>query len=346
MLPLRILLKQLDTMQSLKLESTLQSMVSFDSAVMLVFNCAMLGQTPEEIKRVCMLREDAYPTYERPIYNAILNLYGLKASKPAEKLLSDVFYALNEEKFESSKERAQRLEFLFHMMKKNKIEQESAALLKELYHLYKDTPLESVYEHLFNKYDKIAKVNLDAYNCFRGFNKKLKNFINYSVTDKSELTRLMIKDYKKLRALYADFENNTLKVILLLTKLTLVKVCGQEQLLFENKNNLIDLFAETEASISELPFGVEKFFFQNIFRQIILADSESNGSLFYSKFENADYNNFNFPKQIRVAVKKVVETKRETSKVLRNISDVNNFGMNLVQPFTDSQGGPISFSTT
>jgi len=266
MLPLHILLKQLTTLQSLTVERLLQESVSFDSKALLVFNSMMLGQNAEEIKAECHLTDDNYPKYERPIYNCILEIYGVKANTVKDNLLIETYYAVNETVYNNEDEKAKNLERIFHQLKKNQIEQESVDLLLALHKLHLGTPLQAVYSHLYDKYKKIKQANNTAIEIFVGLNKKLTSYLKNRSND--DIARKMILDYKSIRQLNGEAENRSLSTILNVSRLLLASIGNQKQLLKDDNIDEVVLLSNCKNDVDNLPFGVERYFMQNIIMQI------------------------------------------------------------------------------
>ena len=309
MLPLHTLLNQLTILQCLTVEQRLQKTVSFDSKALLVFNSMMLGQTAEEIKAECNLTDENYPKYERPIYNCILEVYGIKAKSYKDNLLTESYYAINETAYSSDEEKAKCLEQVFHQLKKNNIEQESTELLLELHKLHLGTPLQAVYSHLYEKYKNIREANNTAFKLFISLNKKLGSFLKNR--NNIDLTRKLILDYKAIRQLNETAENNTLIAILNLCKLMLSTIGNQKQLLKEDNITEDELLKVCKHDIERLPLGVEQYFLQNIVTQIDLLQNKeelvsyNNSNHIESRhIRFTEPNNFSFPNEVYQQIEK------------------------------------------
>lgn len=306
MLPLQKLINQLSTMQSLQLERMLQKTVSFDSKSLLVFNSLMLGLNKEEIIRECSLNDDNYPKYERPIYNCLLELYGLTPITAKDEFMNVIYYAINELEDETD-EKAFNLEKLFHELTKHNIEQEATEILFSLYKLHIGTPLQTVYYHLYSKYNEINQANANAFDLFEELNNLLDEYLTGNQNQEALhfQIRNMIKVYKEIRNLYHAYENRTLLAILNNSKLILTSICGQKQLLKDQNISVNELYTLCQKNIVDLPFGIERYFLKNIYDQLkILTLVESNSSkslnyafpLMHKRFSEA--HNFGFPKKI------------------------------------------------
>ena len=263
MLPLTSLVNQLTTMQQLAVERDLQSKVAYNSSTLSVYSSMLLGESKNDILANCSLDNSNYPKRERPIYQAILDFYGLKAESAKDQLLSDVYFAIHEEAYDKNSTKVRKLEELFHQLKRANLEQESAELLLELTNCSKASPLHTVYKHLYDKYHAIELNNNLAYQAFERLNIQLSIFLdenlkNYSVRD-------LIKTYKEIRSIHLKNDNRISESILNVSMLLLTNYCGQTQLLNENKWDLNNLLEICKVQIENLPFGVERMFIQNTF---------------------------------------------------------------------------------
>lgn len=303
----------------------------------------MLGLNTKETIVECYMSEKTYHKYSRAIYNTLNELFGLKAESQADKLLAEVHYAIHNEEFNSDKEKMDRFELFFHLLKKNQLEQKSHLLLAELNELHKDSPLEAVYSHLYTKYLRYSEVNEKALAAFIDFNTKLSDF--HSSSDENEKAlkiREMVKDCKILRQYLEAYENNTLKAIYLLAKLSLIQVCDQKQLLIEKKLSLKDLLEQTKSLLSRLPFGTEKYFLQNIFWQLESAQLIKDEGNYPAASQQSNFKNLNFPILVKVATKRTftlrnakrqkvvshtrfVKYKKISNQLSGSISTMNNF---------------------
>ena len=323
MLPLHTLLNQLSILQCLTVEQLLQKTVSYDSKALLVFNSMMLGQTAEEIKAECHLTDENYPKYERPIYNCILEVYGIKAKSVKDNLLAEAYYAVNETVYSSDEEKAKNLERIFHQLKKNKIEQESADLLLELHKLHLGTPLQAVYSHLYDKYKNIRQANNTAFKIFIGLNKKLSSLLKNRKNE--DLARKMILDYKSIRQLNDGSENRTLTAILNLSKLLLSTIGNQKQLLREDSISEEVLLDICKHDIAEMPMGVEQYFLQNILDQIELLQNKEELISYHNSYQIkskhirfTEPNNFNFPSEVYQQIDKDIKIAAKVAAIRSN----------------------------
>lgn len=265
MLPLSSILSQLSVMQQLLVEKSLQAQQGFNSKSLLIFNLLAEGQTKEEILQDGLVDEESYFSFERPIYNCILKLFDLTPSTTRDHFVAEVSYSIHDQSYKNDQEKGRFLENLFHQMKRYSIEQDSALLLKELYRLNEGNPLQAVYQHLYLKYDTIAKINAEIFDIFNQLNTQLSSFLIDSETT-IEMKEL-IGHYKAIRNLHRRAENRTSQTVLDVTMLLLSTYCGQTQLLKEQSKSMNQLFIDCKTQIQELPFGLERYFLTNIFRQ-------------------------------------------------------------------------------
>lgn len=263
MLTVSTLLNQLNTRQQLAIETDLQSKVAYNSSSLSVFSSMLFGESKSEILASCVLDNNNYPRKERPIFQAIIDFYGLKADNSRDQFWADVYFAIHEETYESRVQKVKRLENLFHQMKRFELEEDSAELLNELEKLSIGTPLHTVYEHLFIKYNEIEINNRKAYLAFENLNVKLSDYLDLNA--KEHTLQDLIQAFKQIRTIHHSNENRISECILNTSMLLLANYCGQTQLLKENKWTLNALFATCKTQIEKLPFGVERFFMKNIF---------------------------------------------------------------------------------
>jgi hypothetical protein len=263
MLSVTTLVNQLTTMQQLAVERDLQSKVAYNSSTLSVYSGMLFGETKKEILANCSLDNKNYPKRERPIYQAILDFYGLKAETTKDQLLSDVYFAIHEETYETNSSKVKKLDELFHQLKRANLEQESAELLLELTNCSKASPLYTVYKHLYDKYNATELNNNLAYQAFEKLNIQLSNFLDGNL--KNHSVRDLITTYKELRSIHLENVNRVSESILNVSMLLLANYCGQTQLLNENKWDLSNLLEICKTQIEDLPFGVERMFIQNTF---------------------------------------------------------------------------------
>ena len=321
MLAVSTLLNQLTTMQQLVVENDLQSKVAYNSSTLSVFSSMLFGESKKEILASCALDQNNYPKKERPIFQAILDFYGLKAENSKDQFLSVVYFAIHEEQYESRVKKVKRLEDLFHQMKRYELEQESAPLLEELEKSSVGTPLHTVYEHLYNKYHNMEVNNTKAYIAFEKLNVKISDFLGDNVKDYK--IRDLIKGYKEIRSIHNENENRVSECILNTTMLLLANYCGQTQLLNENKWTLSNLFETCKTQIENLPFSVERMFMKNIFdmslKRVVLRSSFEINTLAFQrlKLNESKVEIHNFGLQIK--------EKHQSKRISKSEHLINNF---------------------
>lgn len=267
MLPVSTLLNQLTTMQQLAVESDLQSKVAYNSSTLSVFSSMLFGETKKEILASCALDNNNYPKKERPIYQALLDFYGLTAETSRDQFMAEVHFAIHEETYADKNEKVKRLEELFHQMKRHNLEQESTNLLFELTNITVGSPLHAVYEHLYHKYSAMEINNNLAFTAFENLNVKISDYLTQNL--KEHNTKDLISVYKEIRTLHSKNENKISSCLLNTSMFLLASYCNQTQLLKENRWSMTDLFETCKNEINLLPFGVEKMFLENIFNKTL-----------------------------------------------------------------------------
>ncbi|MFT6165555.1 MAG: hypothetical protein ACJASF_000234 [Vicingaceae bacterium] len=338
MLAVSTLLNQLTTMQQLVVENDLQSKVAYNSSTLSVYSSMLLGESRKEILASCTLDQNNYPKKERPIIQAILDFYGLKAENSKDQFLSVVYFAIHEEQYVSRVQKVKRLEDLFHQMKRYELEQESALLLQELEKSSVGTPLHAVYEHLFNKYHEMEINNTKAYIAFEKLNLKISEFLGENMKDYK--IRDLIKGYKEIRSIHNDNENRVSECILNTSMLLLANYCGQTQLLNENKWTLSQLFETCKSQIENLPFSVERMFMKNIFdmslKHAVLQNSFEINTLAFQRLKinvsKVDIHNFSLH----------IEEKHQSKRISKSEHLINNFVRSMTTTTTTTTTTPLS----
>lgn len=309
------LLGQMDLLEAIKIENLVQSKVDFDSPVLYYLNSYLLETPEHELLSDKSLNPERFPIHDRFIYNCILEHYGLVAKEERDLILSEVYAAMYLKEYENDLQKANELERLFHKMRKNNLEQESTDLLKQLYILHKEKPLEALYKHLYLKYSKVQEVNLKGVDHFISFNNKLSTVLEDKENEADY--KPLILEYKKLRRLNEEFKNPNLAALLYLSKLILVSICGQDQLVKQCNKTAADLIEESKSNIALMAFGVERFYLQNILNQIeiyICADNGISNSIAGLKEKASTANNFGFPKTIVEKIQEKIKINKKNQK--------------------------------
>ena len=268
MLAVSTLLSQLTTMQQLTVEREIQKQVAYDSKVLLVFNCMMLGQNKKEMIEECMLNVRNYPKHERPVLNTLQNLFELKPLDARDQMFTNNFHIIHEKEYRNTAEKMKALEDLFHDMKRNKLEQESAPILEELTAISKGTPLYTVYNHLYRKYNTINENNQLTYEAFERLCNKMSSVLNDDCGEAIS-TKSLIAEYKTIRKLHEKTPNRTAECIMNLAMALLAVYCNQTQLLIEKQWSLDNLIKESNRLVHELPFSIERYYLKNIVKMMI-----------------------------------------------------------------------------
>jgi|GEM_PF-1237489 len=347
MMTVRTLINQLDEQSLHYFDIAFYKKVEVGSTSDYIFEGYVKGKSKSEILdsinnsiSANAINEAQYKIAERAIYKELLNWYELKAQNSSDYIPSEIFYAIyqNEEGSDSTKE----LENLFHKLKKNKVEYISVELLKKLRSLNHNTQLEAVYDHLYNKYKKQDRVNQKARTHFENLNEKLRLYCKNS--NSPQILKSMIVDYKMIRSLEQEHSNEPIKVFLKLSRLILICICNQNQLMKDNLMELNDLMKECKESISNLAFSVEKYFLQNIFDQLSIYQGiyDIDDSVIKDRFERIsnrqrDAYNFGFPTDIyRKIQRHVFHKSNEDGSKLIQFYNWKDFGMNELLSKTQS----------
>lgn len=256
------LLNQLSPMQQLKVESTLQSQFAFDSTTLMVFNSIMIGESREETVNNCNLSIRSYNKAAFPIRTVIQQTLGIIANSKRDLFLAEVnSFVHNSEEVDNTK-RLKELEELFHQMKRYSLEQESAELLDKMVQLSTNSPLRFVYHHLFQKYSAIEKLNNQLYSKFEKFNIAATYFLDGN--PKGITVKDLIVQFKEIRTLAVKNHNPVSEAILNTTKLVLATHFDQVQLLKQNNWTLGQLIEECKKTITNMHFGCERAYLENI----------------------------------------------------------------------------------
>ncbi len=304
----------------------------YNQFTLVIFDGFLKGNTAEEIQTELNLDLKSFKLFERNIEKTIFDFYELEDKKVQDLIFSSIFYSLYSSKHESLADRNAELEQLFHSMKQFGIEQAAAPLLKSLYEANINSPLEAVYEHLYSKYANMAKLNQAIYTEFEQFNLFLDDYLRGS--NQASQSRILVKQYKKIREMAKLADNNTAKMILQLCKLICIVYCGQDQLLRNDSIGLGELLTSTHQGIENLPFGLDRFYLKNVFQHAYAKHLEN-----VDKKEIARYilkketeshlfeaYNFNFPNEVS---RKYVFTSKpkqvtETANTTVSIPFINN----------------------
>jgi hypothetical protein len=217
---------------------------------------------PEEIAERMQLNDHSYKVFERIIYRNILSYFEVEDKSVKDILPTTVFYAIYGINQKCAEERSSDLEKLFLDMKRHHIQEESIDLLKALYLCNKETQMETVYFHLYEKYRGMAMLSDKGAQYFSQMNYMLGRYL---MEGEATLIRSMINEYKKIRSLAErEPESYTLQNVKNIARLTLVVICKQEQLLLQDKTSIDELISDCREGIDKLSFGMKKFYLKNI----------------------------------------------------------------------------------
>ena len=332
-----ILLNQLTTLQQLKVESTLQAQVSFDSPVLLVFNSMMMGENKNETVANCNISGRSYDKAAFPIRTIIHQVLGIEAKTKKDQFIAEVNAAIYNNAEENDSKKLKQLEELFHQMKRFNLEHESAQLLDEMANLSSMSPLFAVYKHLNTKYAEIEELNNKLYVQFESLCVKTSHFIDGN--PKGTEIKELITAFKGIRLLASKNENRVSKAVLNSSTLLLATYCGQIQLLRPNNWTLAELFKICENSISEMHFGAERTYLDSIYSECLeyaidhLKFKLSKG--FYTKMKDiSNPNTYNFGFEL--------ENEIDAPESIFKENVIDNFVFNIIRnPFI--QGSKVIY---
>ncbi|MEQ8908569.1 MAG: hypothetical protein RIC95_05225 [Vicingaceae bacterium] len=301
-----------DCVKSLLAEDHAYSDISLE-----IFKAYRANCTADEIREELGLNLKAFKVFERIIYRNLLSFYQIEDKSVKDILLTTVFYAVYGGAAKNQKEKSEELEGLFHQLKQHKIEQVSPCLLEELLSIHKSTPLEAVYKHLHTKYKNQEKNNHRIFSQFEKLNQILAN--NHKT--KSNFEKTIIRQYKVIRVLAEENSNPTSQAILEISKLMLVVICSQTQLLLEKSESIDGLFGRLRQLIEKQPFGFSKFYLENIYAQLEIIylykeDKAKQASEVLSSVNQTQLEAFNFNFPSKLIAKQIKESRQEESKPL------------------------------
>ncbi len=248
---------------------------AFSKYSLLILEAYEKGQGNEPTQNALNLKPIPFKVFERSIFRSILSFYQMEDISVKDLIDTSIFYSLYGSNQKSAKEHSKELELLFHSMKQFGIEQESEELLNALHQLNIGTPLEAVYAHLAEKYQGMAAKNKEILNIFQELNGGLQSYLLEDFNETS--LKASISSYKKIRSIYQDNKNGTSNTIYCLSKLMLVVFANQKQLLFDGGQELGELIKLVKKLIDEMPFGMDKFYLQNIFSHTYTKHLKNNG---------------------------------------------------------------------
>ena len=169
-----------------------------------------------------------------------------------------MFYMLHGNAEADYKKREEKLADLFNQLKFYGIEEVSTPLLKELVRLNKNSPLKTVYKHLFKKYQKINHVSSLLVELLEELNGTLNESKN------EELKKRQIRIFKQIRKLAGENASPVNESFCLISLLILSLEAGQTQLLYAKEESLADLLNNCQTKVNSLPFGFTKHYLNNI----------------------------------------------------------------------------------
>lgn len=314
---------------------------AYNKFTLAIFDAYVQDIAENEIQLELTLSPSSFKVFERVIERCIFSFYGIEDSSIRDMIFSSIFYAVYGSNEKSKADKTVELEELFHSLKQFDLEQESSLISSKLYELNISTQLEPVYQHLSVKYTSIAYKNQICFSYLNEFNSTLTEVLA-DLNDKKAIKQLIFV-HKKIRSLYNNNINNTSKAIYNLTKFILVALVGQNQILNESTQSVEELLAELSKDMKLLPFGMERFYLNNIYTHAYSNYLANTGSLKLASHVLNKKNeiqlfesfNFNFPNHISRNILNQTKMKLiKTEKEISNTSSVENLVMvSTTKPF-------------
>lgn len=298
----------------------------YNKFTLFILDSYLAGETEQNVQDKLNLNLKSFKLFERNIEKVIFEFYGLEDKKVQDLIFSSIFYSLYSSIHESADARNKELEQLFHTMKQFEIEQVAAPILENLYEANRNTPLEAVYEHLYLKYNRIAELNNKLFSQLSSFNQTLGSYIKGEKSAED-----LIKIFSSIQSLSTEADNNTARIIFQLSKLACLVFADQKQLLKEGEMGLGELLTNTNHGISKLPFGIDRFYLQNIYQHIYARHLENVDKTEIARFllkkqsttHLMEASNFNFPNQVSQKYINTVKPIQITAK--SKLEKENNF---------------------
>ncbi len=304
--------------------SILENDEGYNKYTLVIFDAYLSNASEDEVMQSLGLSEKSFKVFERSIENSIFEFYGLEGKKIQDLIFSSIFYSQYGSSSKSVQDQCAELEELFHNMKQLQIEQASAPLLKFLTNLAVNTPLEPVYAHLYEKYNQIDLQIENMLTLFSQLNQNIEDLLaefNFKIASNHSLKLL-----DQIQNIANEVDNHSSHVIIALSKLN-IAVFGNSSIL-DDEFNLDDTIAFVESTIDKLPFGLDRFYLNNVFTHIychhlvnegkleIAADIISNES----ERHLFEASNFDFPNHISAYLKDI---KSKTKLILNQYQRKN-----------------------
>jgi hypothetical protein len=294
------IVQQLNKSQAKQLCLMLAKDNAYAELTLPIFNAYRNGENELSTQRSSNLNYNSFKIIERLIYRTILSFYDVEDISVKDLIQTTLFYAIYGSTQKSKNQKKIELEDLFHQLKRFQIDQQAAPLLKELTTYYKDTQLESVYNYMYGYYTKVEATNQRVIKLYVQFNQKL---TDYQDEGNQSVLKELIVIYKQIRTLFIKNENPTAASFYYLCKLSLAILSDQKQILRDGSWEVEDLLSQSKHLIQELPFGMMRFYLQNIVTMIDVTHLYKNGlkqeaSMLYNNITRSKLTqayNFAFP---------------------------------------------------
>lgn len=298
-------LLQLNPLHAKAIRSELAKDEGYNQFTLFIFDAYLKRKEEKSIQAELKINQKSFKLFERSIGKAIFEFYGIEDKTVQDLIFSSIFYSLYGTSHKSEQNRTEELEQLFHTMKQFNIEEASAPLLEALKEVNIGSPLEAVYTHLHNKYVTIAAEIDEMIAHFSRMNGILGIYEKES-ENKTLLKKQLISAYKSIRAIAENHNNNTAQVLLNLAKLNCVVFAQQDQILKDGNTKLGTLITSTNLLIDKLPFGIDRYYFRNVYhhiyaRHLANVDKHDIAKILLNKVDDAalfEAQNFNFPNEI------------------------------------------------
>lgn len=285
-----------------EIRQSLEEESKFNEYAVNIFDAYVQGLNEQEVRSSLKLSRRNFKTFERSIEKIIYQYYDIEDQTFHDLIFSSIFYSVYASTEKNQSARCEELEDLYHNMKQMQIDQAATPLLLELKTIAWNTPLETVYDHLYQKHLIIENDLIDMLNLLTLVNSNLELI---KLEDSFELAKnRCFKLMERMNDLYNKNQNNTAETILKIAKLNLFVFSNGQMMM--NEDEVDDSLADIEFLLKKLPLGIERFYLKNIFAQIkMIYLYQSNDQISLKKIiQNSDYKksieayNFNFPNHL------------------------------------------------
>lgn len=297
------IVQQLNEAHAAKVRLLLESDSAYAELTLPIFDSYRIGENEKTTQEKSNLKYNSFKIIERLVYRSILSFYQVEDMSVKDIMQTNLFYALYGSTQKSKAEKRFELEGIFHQLKRFKIEQQAAPLVKELKKLHVNSPLEAVYDYMTKYYMNIEQVNTQIVQHYIQFNTLLGIYIDEK---NPKFLKELIKKYKLIRKLTSKHANQTALSFCYISKLSLSTLADQSQILLDGGWTISTLLSETKECIKNLPFGMLRFYLKNILAHIeykqLVQEGNHNSAIElikgFSSVSLIEAYNFNFPNHI------------------------------------------------